>query len=155
MKTCKVCKSKFKPTYSTVQMVCSSKCAIEYSKNKQKAERSKDKSKLEKARKDLNEAKSYQRVLQDARKYFQQYIRLRDKDKPCCACGTTTTRLWDASHYLKAEVYSGLIFNEDNVHKCCRKCNRYLGGNDIEYRIGLVNRYGEDFVKDLESIKDR
>ena len=154
MKTCKVCKNKFEPKFSSVQMVCSSKCAIEYSKNKQKAERLKDKTKLEKARKDLNEAKSYQRVLQDARKYFQQYIRLRDKDKPCISCGNHS-KLVDAGHYFKAELYSGLIFNEDNVHSQCRKCNRYLGGNESHYRIGLVNRYGEDFVKSLESIKDR
>ena len=156
MAKCKVCKSDFKQ-FRTTQNCCSVECAMSYAKAKQKAKeeyRERNQKMLSKFSKEVEEKKSYQRVLLDARKYFQQWIRQRDADNPCCACGTTSTELWDASHYLKAEVYSGLIFNENNVHKCCRKCNRYLGGNDIEFRIGLVNRYGEDFVKALEQIKD-
>ena len=149
MKTCKVCKSKFKPTYSTVQMVCSPKCAIEYSKQRKE----KNNEKILKAKIDLEKAKSYQRTLLDARKYFQKWIRQRDSDKPCISCGKHS-KLVDAGHYFKAEVYSGLIFNEDNCHSQCRKCNRYKGGNESHYRLGLVERYGEDFVKALEQIKD-
>lgn len=153
MKTCKVCKSKFKPTYSSVQMVCSPKCAIEYSSSKKKAKTKNNKRILEKAQEDLNKAKSYQRVLLDARKYFQKWIRQRDEGKPCISCGSYSDKV-DAGHYFKAELYSGLIFNENNCHSQCRKCNRYLNGNESHFRIGLVDRYDEVFVQDLESIKD-
>lgn len=88
------------------------------------------------------------------RKVFQSYIRERDKDLPCISCGTQTAKKWDAGHYLKAEVYTGLIFNADNVHKQCQRCNQYGGGMQAEYREGLVNRIGEDGIKLLESSKD-
>ena len=89
-----------------------------------------------------------------ARKAFQCYIRERDKGKPCISCGTTTATKWDAGHYLKAELYTGLIFNEDNVHRQCQRCNQYGGGMQAEYRIGLVERIGEEAVLRLEASKD-
>lgn len=61
--------------------------------------------------------------------------------------------MWDAGHYLKAEIYSGLVFEETNVHKQCRKCNHYLGGNELGYRDGLIKRYGIAYVLELENKK--
>ena len=86
----------------------------------------------------------------EAKKSFQHYIRLRDEQDPCISCGTYTSDIWDGGHWFKAEIYSGLIFDERNCRKQCRKCNRYLGGNEINYRIGLVNKFGEEYVKELE-----
>jgi len=129
---------------------------MSYAKAKQKSKeeyRERNQKMMSKFSKEIEEQKSYQRVLLDARKYFQQWIRQRDADKPCISCGKHS-KLVDAGHYFKAEVYSGLIFNEDNCHSQCRKCNRYKGGNESHYRLGLVERYGEDFVKSLEQIKD-
>jgi hypothetical protein len=86
----------------------------------------------------------------DAKRVFQKYIRLRDKDKPCISCGIQQTDLWDGGHYKKAEIYSGVIFDENNVHKQCRKCNRFLGGNELNYRDGLIQRFNVDFVENIE-----
>ena len=94
--------------------------------------------------------KSIQQLIKEARIPFQKWIRKRDEDKPCISCGTQKTTIWDAGHYYKAELYSGLIFEEDNVHKQCRKCNSYLGGNEREYKKGLEKRYGKDFVLKIE-----
>lgn len=87
----------------------------------------------------------------EAKKVFQKWIRLRDKDKPCASCGTYETDLWDGGHFYKAEIYSGLIFDERNCHKQCRKCNRFLGGNENNYRLGLIERFGEVFVLQLDA----
>jgi hypothetical protein len=57
----------------------------------------------------------------------------------------------DGGHYFKAELFSGLIFDERNCHKQCRKCNRFLNGNELQYRSGLISRYGIEFVDQLES----
>ncbi len=46
------------------------------------------------------------------------------------------------------------MFNEDNVHKQCSVCNDYHSGNLLEYRQGLINRYGLEFVERLEMEKD-
>jgi hypothetical protein len=90
----------------------------------------------------------------EARKSFQKWIRLRDIDKPCISCNSSTSELFDGGHFYKAEVYSGLIFNENNCHKQCRKCNRFMNGNELNYRKGLIERYGIDYVTNLDNICD-
>jgi hypothetical protein len=79
---------------------------------------------------------------------------LRDSDKPCISCNSTTADTFDGGHFYKAEVYSGLIFNENNCHKQCRKCNRFMNGNELNYRKGLIARYGIDYVTNLDNICD-
>lgn len=90
----------------------------------------------------------------EARKSFQKWIRMRDNDKGCISCNTTTADIYDGGHFYKAEVYSGLIFNENNCHKQCRKCNRFMNGNELNYRKGLIARYGIDYVVNLDNICD-
>ena len=87
-----------------------------------------------------------------AKQVFQKWIRKRDKDEACISCGTVSSELWDGVHYLKADIYTGVIFNEINVHKQCRKCNRFLGGNEAQYRIALCLKYGESKVAELEKL---
>jgi hypothetical protein len=90
----------------------------------------------------------------EARKQFQAWIKLRDKNEPCISCQTTFTRQWDGGHFFKAELYSAMIFNEMNCHKQCCYCNNHLDANLLEYRKGLIKRYGVAYVEELEKIKD-
>jgi hypothetical protein len=146
---CKVCKTIFEPK-QFLQATCDFKCAIEYSKilkaNKEKLEWKKTKTILKDKLKTLTQFEA------EAKKAFQKWIRLRDKDLPCISCTTFETDLFDGGHFKKAEIYSGVIFNEMNCHKQCRKCNRFLGGNELMYREGLVKRYGEQTVIELEQL---
>ena len=88
----------------------------------------------------------------DAKKSFQKFIRLRDKDLPCISCNNSNTTDWAGGHYFSAGMYSGLMFDERNCHKQCNNnCNKHLSGNLLEYRKGLILRYGMDFVNQLES----
>jgi len=88
----------------------------------------------------------------EAKKSFQKWVRLRDNGLPCISCDNPNPKDWAGGHYFKAEVYSGLIFDERNCHAQCNSyCNMYRGGAQAEYRIGLVNRYGKDFVEGLEN----
>lgn len=145
---CKVCKTKFMPTYGTLQAVCSPKCAAKEAKEiEDRLWRERKKSMKEKT-------KTVTEYEQDAKDEFQRWVRWRDRDLPCISCGTEKATIWDGGHYFKAEIFSGLIFDPDNVHKQCRQCNRFLGGNELAYRDGLIKRYGEQFVKDLEAKKD-
>ena len=136
-----------------LQSVCSLDCAYRLMKlenqKKEKREWAKKKSELKEKIKTLSE---YEK---DARKVFQQWIRKRDYSLPCVSCGCVTAKQWDAGHYLKAELFTGLIFNENNVHKQCSRCNDILSGNELEYRDGLIKRYGEKYVTDLEAIKNQ
>lgn len=144
---CKVCENIFIPK-QFMQVGCSIECAIKYSKilkeNKVKAEWRIEKKALTEKLKTLSQYEA------EAKKSFQHWVRLRDKNQPCISCNEFEKDLWDGGHYFKAEIYSGLIFDTRNVHKQCRRCNRFLGGNEIQYRRGLINRFGVNFVNKLE-----
>lgn len=94
--------------------------------------------------------KSISRLIQEARVPFQKWIRIRDANDGCISCGTTKAKIWHGGHFFKAELFTGLIFNEVNVNKQCEKCNTFGGGNESGYRIGLVKKHGEKVVKQLE-----
>lgn len=79
---------------------------------------------------------------------FNKWIRERDKDLPCISC--STGRVQQAGHYLSQGHHSALRYNEDNTAGQCIRCNLYLSGNLINYRIGLVKRIGEERVLKLE-----
>lgn len=87
-----------------------------------------------------------------AKTVFQRWVRIRDKDFPCISCGTNDTPQWDGGHYYKAEIYSGIIFNEMNVNKQCCFCNDHQAGNLIEYRKGLIFKYGILAVEGLDEL---
>lgn len=141
----------FSPRNST-QVVCSPKCAIELAKKQKLKEFNRMANKERKeGREKLKTLGQYEK---EARKVFQQWIRKRDEKFPCISCGNANAKQYDAGHYYKAEVYSGMIFNEDNCHKQCSQCNDYHSGNLLEYRAGLINRYGLEFVERLERTKD-
>jgi len=148
-KKCKVCQVMFTP-YKSTQVVCTPKCAIELAFSKPVKSNI---LRLEKKVK-LQKLKTYTQRVNEVKVIFQRWIRMRDKDSPCISCGIKETKLWDGGHYKKAELYRGIIFHELNVHKQCRKCNRFLNGNELQYRSGLIKRYGIDFVTNLESISD-
>lgn len=87
-------------------------------------------------------------LLKKAQIVFNAWIRKRDKDKGCISCGSTNTA--HASHFYAAGSYTGLRFNEDNVHLACVKCNTYLAGNIHEYRKRLLIKIGEDRLNKLD-----
>ena len=150
-KKCKVCKSEFKP-FKSIQVVCSHQCAAVL--GKEKAAKKEAKEWRERRRKLSEGLETRTQKINKVRKVFQQWVRLRDKNKPCISCGTLTAQQWDAGHYLKAELYTGLIFTENNCFAQCSRCNQHGGGMQAEYRIGLVERIGEERVKALETKKD-
>jgi hypothetical protein len=146
-KKCKVCQEFFTPI-QFAQTACGYKCAIIHSKNlklqKEQKEWKAEKAILKDKLKTLGQYEA------EAKKAFQKWIRMRDDKQPCISCGIQQTDLWDGGHYKKAEIYSGVIFDENNCHRQCRKCNRFLNGNELNYRQGLIQRYGIDFADQIE-----
>ena len=88
------------------------------------------------------------KLLKKAQDVFNAWIRNRDKDKGCISCGGSVDH---AGHYFSQGHHSALRFNEMNVNGQCLRCNNFLHGNLINYRKGLVKRYGEQKVLILES----
>ena len=88
-------------------------------------------------------------------KIFSQYIRLRDADDRgyvrCISSGKVM--FWadcDAGHYIAKNAGLFFYFNEENVYAQSPYDNRYLHGNLLGYRRGLINRGLEDIADKLE-----
>lgn len=143
-KICKQCGKAFYPLRITP--VCSYVCALKYNEEKEVLKR------VKQMKKDLVSPKDLEKV---AKRVFQKWVRLRDTNLPCISCGTETSKQWDGGHYKKAEIYSGVIFNEFNVNKQCSYCNKHLHGNELNYRAGMIKKYGVGCVESLESLANR
>jgi hypothetical protein len=90
----------------------------------------------------------------EAQEEFNRFIKLRDAGRPCIACGRHHDGQWHAGHYLTVGAHPELRFEESNCHKSCQPCNTHLSGNLIEYRKGLLLRYGAELVEWLEGPHD-
>lgn len=156
--TCKHCRVKFKKV-NNFYLYCEStpeckEAGKEFQlnariKNALKKVRNDEKEKFAAMKENVKTLSQYEA---DAKKSFQKFIRLRDKDLPCISCNNSNTNDWAGGHYFSAGMYSGLMFDERNCHKQCNTyCNKHLSGNLLEYRKGLILRYGMDFVNQLES----
>ena len=110
---CKYCLERYTPKYSTTEPCPKYECRLKHLEV--------NTAKINRANKAIarNEIKSYAQRLGEAKKVFQKWIRLRDKDKPCISCGTISSSVWDGGHFKKAELYSGVIFHEHNVNIQC------------------------------------
>lgn len=85
---------------------------------------------------------------------FSLFIRQRDADENgiirCISCGKP--RHWkkaDCGHYLKRQ-HMATRFDEVNCNSQCKPCNSFEQGNNVNYRIGLIKKYGLEVVELLE-----
>jgi hypothetical protein len=147
---CAICKGVYHPR-SSMQTVCSQRCAKKKVDADKKTER-----KQTKARREA--LKTIPDLIKAAQKEFNAYIRARDKDQPCICCGRTasdgdllTGSRWDAGHYRSTGSASHLRFHEDNCHRQLVRCNRHGAGRAVDYRLGLVSRIGLSRVEALEA----
>ena len=90
---------------------------------------------------------------------FAEYIRLRDAPNGfgnCISCNKIVAYpnpdgLWHAGHlYPRSVVYNTLYFHEMNVHGQCHYCNTHLEGDTMRFRDGIIRRYGEYVLEELE-----
>ena len=148
---CKNCKNEFHQ-YNSIQKLCFD-CTVLKAKQVVKVAHEKkwrkDKSEMKEKLKTVTEYRN------DARKIFQRWIRIRDLGKNCISCETLLTdiRDYDAGHYYPAN-HANTLFNEINTNGQCVHCNQHKHGNLIEYRKGLIARYGNDVLFDLEKLAE-
>lgn len=72
---------------------------------------------------------------------FNEYIRKRDKGKPCISCGKV--RELQAGHFYSVKMYDGLRFDELNCHGECVGCNGFDDMHLLSYAENLKERIGE------------
>lgn len=92
---------------------------------------------------------------------FSEYIRLRD-DYVCCSCGAIGekssqykgghSRVIQAGHYFPKSAYSGIYYNEKNVHAQCAVCNMNMEDPTVKnsYTNFMINKYGIETIELLK-----
>jgi hypothetical protein len=141
------CRERFVPRNS-LQRACSPMCGIKDA-IAQAAKRS---------RRQLREGRARLKTRGDwtgeAQRAFNQFVRLRDKDRECISCGVMNPPerfggAWDCGHYRSVGAAPELRFEELNAHKQCKACNagasKYARKGvtvTAEYRERLIQRIG-------------
>ena len=93
----------------------------------------------------------------DCQKAFNAWVRFRDRFEPCIDCGkyasgdALTGGAYDAGHYLSRGSHPHLRFDERNVFKQLKGCNRPGGTTAASFRAGVVARIGLAAVEALEA----
>lgn len=123
-------------------------------KQKQKAIRErKAKQRVEKAqdRKKRADLKTWSEHHADTQKAVNTKVRVRDEGKPCISCGAPWSPTFQAGHYRSRGAAKNLALDDRNVHGQCVQCNLHRHGNAIDFRLGLIARYGIPHVEALEA----
>ncbi|AMT88389.1 recombination protein NinG [Pseudomonas koreensis] len=151
-KKCRVaeCRATFVPA-QPFQTWCSPDCAVAIIRQRQEKQR---KSFAQRERREIKvrkeKLKSRADHLREAQAAFNEWIRLRDADRPCVSCGRHHEGQYHAGHYRSVGANPELRFEPLNVWKQCAPCNTHLSGNLVNYRISLLQGIGAETVAWLE-----
>jgi hypothetical protein len=110
--------------------------------------------KLEQAKLEKKNKNSLETLKMNVRNICHEFIRLRDKGKPCISCGQEWHSDFQAGHYYKAELFSTLKFNEYNIHGQCQGCNIRNEGNLSQYAVNLPKRIGSLNFESINLLAD-
>lgn len=153
LKKCRECQSQF-IQMTSLHVYCSVPCSVKGTQKKREEKEARAWAVKKKAwGEDL---KTWSDYYQDALKVFNEYIRLRDKDKPCISCGAAAgTYKISAGHFHPQGTYKAVAMHEDNCHaQCWYNCNKNKHGNLSEYRPRLIERIGFERVEAIDILRN-
>jgi len=139
------------------QAVCSPKCGLAI-KDVNQAKARKSLAQVE--RRDIKvrkeKLKSRGEHMREAQQAFNEYVRTRDQAAGHLCISSGKPLDWsgnavDAGHYRSVGSAPHLRFDERNCHAQSKQDNRFLSGNAVDYRIGLIERIGQEAVDALEA----
>ena len=156
-KTCSnaACSIKFVPQ-RLGQAVCGPACALATKDvNQQKARKSLAQVERREIKVRKEKLKSRGDHIREAQQAFNEYIRTRDQAAGHLCISSGKPLDWsgnavDAGHYRSVGSAPHLRFDELNCHAQSKQDNRFLSGNAVDYRIGLIARIGQEAVDALE-----
>lgn len=82
----------------------------------------------------------------------QQYGRPEDIVGKCCTCSAVKSWIrMHGGHFISRASggLSGVYFDERNVHLQCGQCNAFKQGAAEEYRLFIIEKYGENMPAEL------
>ncbi|QJI38237.1 recombination protein NinG [Pseudomonas sp. ADAK13] len=139
------------------QAVCSPKCGLAIKDvNQAKARKSLDQVERREIKVRKEKLKSRGEHMREAQQAFNEYVRTRDQAAGHLCISSGKPLDWsgnavDAGHYRSVGSAPHLRFDERNCHAQSKQDNRFLSGNAVDYRIGLIARVGQEAVDALEA----
>ena len=157
-KTCKnpACKTSFVPQ-RLGQAVCNYACGLAIKDvNEAKAKKALADVGRKSVKAQKEKLKTRGEHMRETQIAFNAYIRLRDQlaGHACISSGKPldwSGNAVDAGHYRSVGSAPHLRFDERNCHAQSKQDNRFLSGNAVDYRIGLIARIGLEAVDALEA----
>lgn len=142
---------------SKFKAFCGYECLKEYTEKN--ADKLADKTRKQKRQEDRvkkEKLKTKGQWTKEAQAAVNAYVRWRDRNKHCISCNTSLKSEslgggYDAGHYRSRGSAPHMRFRLDNIHGQCKKCNRYLSGNIDKFRVGIVWRYGQQYLDRIET----
>ena len=163
-KKCPECGEKYQPTRQLQpccdNMECKASYAIRHIEATRKRRRMQEMNVQKADRKviklKLDAIKPRGKLIAEADRAFCAYIRFRDQLAGYLCISSGKPLDWsgnnvDAGHYRSRGSAPHLRYDERNCHAQSKHDNRYLSGNAVDYRIGLISRIGLAEVEALEA----
>ncbi|MDO9414487.1 recombination protein NinG [Pararhizobium sp.] len=139
------------------QAVCSPKCGLAIKDvNQAKARKSLAQVERREIKVRKEKLRSRGEHMREAQQAFNEYVRTRDQAAGHLCISSGKPLDWsgnavDAGHYRSVGSAPHLRFDERNCHAQSKQDNRFLSGNAVDYRIGLIARIGQEAVDALEA----
>lgn len=146
----KACNMRFQQT-QPLQYVCCWKCGIDYAKLLKANKEAKELNDKVASWKPNTHAKEHKKALQDNVNKLSRMI-----DSPfydsCIDCGKPYGKQTDAAHFHSRGANCSLRYNLHNLHSASSQCNQWSDKHKEGYKIGLVSRYGQDYLTLVENL---
>ena len=158
MRKCRYCKVELPKAKNSKPIERHGFCSYEHMAQygHEKAVELQEKAKRKEVRQAKERIKTLQQHVSDTQAWVNRVVVAQDKGRGCISCelGEVT----DAGHYFhKGSKYrtSPLTLDRRNLTGQCRACNGYKGGgNQHEYRLGYIARYGQEAFDELCEYKE-
>ncbi len=134
-----------------LQNCCSIPCALERSRNLNKKLREKKSKEETKVMKIDTHSKEHKRDLQAE---INKLARMIDAcfDYYCIDCGKPFGKQTDGAHFHGRGSNNSLRYNLHNIHSAKSDCNQYSDKHKEGYRIGIIKRYGQDYMDLIDAL---
>ena len=142
---------------SSLKAFCTYECLKEFTaKNADKLRDKARKQKRGEDRQKKEKLKTKSQWTKEAQAAVNAYVRYRDRNKKCISCDRSLVSEalgggYDAGHYRSRGSAPHLRYRLDNIFGQCKRCNRWLSANVDNMRVGIVWRYGQEFLDRIEA----
>ena len=141
-KQCPVCPNTFIPQYSSLQQVCSPRCAVIFNSEKEVKKR------VQQMKVEVENLGVFKERLQTK---IQEITRLIDKGLPCLATGVVPKQI-HGGHVFARGGNSYMAMNLHNIHRQSAQSNHFQNDDGL-MKEGIKNEYGEEYLEFISNLR--